>query len=202
MKALILALVGVATIASGAQAQTGRHLSLGVGVGFHKYVKDDFNQKNPGISVLYRLSPSPGSKQGWTLEPKVDLDWFKTDVRTNVGAVQTHIGKLQSIPVEVGAGPSYRHGRIKVGVGILAGPSFNHYTRDSGTNPIKVKNSVFVRPETSVWYDVSSRLGLHAGVSYIYNRPTAETTIGSTITSAKWKTDHVNFSAGFAIGIF
>ena len=201
MKRLMLILMGVAMIASGAHAQTGRRLSLGVGLGFHKYVDSDFSQKNPGISLIYRLALKPGVREGWALEPKATFDWFTTDVKADSGTVDTHIGKLRSIPVMVGAGPSYRHGRTKVGVAIVAGPSFNHFTGDKGSNPITVKNSVVVRPETSIWYDVSSRLGLHAGVSYLYNRPKAETTSGASTTSAKWKTDHVNFSVGFAIGI-
>lgn len=201
MKGLMLALVGVAMIASAVQAQTGRRIALGVGLGLHKYVDSDFTQKNPGISLVYRLALKPGVKEGWTLEPKATFDWFKTDVRADVGTVDTHIGKLRSIPVLVGAGPSYRHGRMKVGVAIVAGPSFNHFTADGSTSSIAVKNSLFVRPEASVWYDVSSRLGLHAGLSYVYNRPTAETTTGGSTTSAKWKTDHINFSLGFAIGI-
>jgi opacity protein-like surface antigen len=202
MKGLMLALLGMAMFASAAQAQTGRHVALGVGLGYHKYVDSDFSQKNPGVSLVYRLAWKPGVREGWTLEPKATFDYFKTDVKADVGTVDTHIGKLRSIPVLVGAGPAYRHGRTKVGVAILAGPSFNHFTGDKGTNPVTVKNSVVVRPETSLWYDVSSRLGLHAGVGYVYNRPTAKITSGASTTSEKWKTDHVNFSAGFAIGIF
>ena len=201
MKGLMLILMGVAMIASSAQAQTGRHLALGVGLGFHKYVDSDFSQKNPGISLVYRVAWKPGVKQGWILEPKGTFDWFKTEVSTDVGTVDAHIGKLRSIPVLVGVGPAYRHGRMKVGVAILAGPSFNHFTGDKGSNPVTVKNSVVVRPETSLWYDVSSRLGLHADVGYLYNRPTADVTSGASTTSEKWKTDHVNFSVGFAIGI-
>jgi len=200
MKGLMLTLMGVALIASAAQAQTGRHLALGVGLSEHKYVDSDFSQKNPGISLVYRLAWKPGMKEGWIVEPKATFDWFKTDVKADVGNVDTHIGKLRSIPVLVGAGPAYRHGRTKVGVAILAGPSFNQFTGDKGANPVTVKNSVVVRPETSLWYDVSSRLGLHAGVGYVYNRPKA--TSGASTTSEKWKTDHVNFSAGFAIGLF
>jgi len=202
MRGLIVALVGIAMIAPAAQAQTGRRLALGAGLGFHKYVGGDFSQKNPGLSLVYRIAWKPGMKQGWTLEPKVSFDWFKTDVRADVGSVDTHIGKLRSIPVMAGAGPSYRSGRTKVGAAILAGPSFNHFTADnSATSTITVKNSLYLHPEASLWYDVSSRLGLHAGVGYVYNRPTAKTTSGASTTSEKWKTDHVNFSVGFAIGI-
>jgi opacity protein-like surface antigen len=202
MKGLILALVGLATIASVADAQTGRHVALGVGLGFHKYVDGDFKQKSPSLSIIYRLAFKTGVKDGWTLEPKGTIDWFKTDVRADVGTADVHIGKLRSIPVLVGAGPSYRHGRVKVGVAIVAGPSFNHFTADNTTTSIKVKNSVVVRPDTGIWYDVSSRLGLHANVGYVYNRPTADTSTGGSTTSEKWKTDHVNFSVGFAIGVF
>jgi len=202
MKGLLLFLVGLVTLASAAHAQTGRHVAVGVGLSYHKYVDGDFSQKNPGVSIVYRLAWKPGSHEGWRLEPKLYVDWFKTDVRTDIAGVGTHIGKLRSIPLLVGAGPAYRHGRTKVGVAVVAGPSFNKFTKDSSASPVAVKNSFAVRPDASLWYDVSSRLGLHVGVSYLYNRPTADPASGSTAGSGKWKTDHLNYSAGFAIGLF
>ena len=200
MKGLVLALLGVAMITSAVQAQTGRRVSLGLGLGFHEYVDNDFSQKSPGLSVVTRLALRPGVTQGWAFDLRGKIDWFKTDVRTGVGNVDTHIGTLRSFPVLVGAGPSYRHGRTKVGVAILAGPSFNHFTADNSATSITAKTSVFVLPEASLWYDVSSRLGLHAGSGFVYHRPTAETTSAGSTTSAKWKTDHLNFSVGFAVG--
>jgi hypothetical protein len=202
MKVLMLALMGVAIITSAAQAQTGKHVALGVGLGFHEYVDNGFSQKSPALSLIYRLALNPRMSEGWIFEPKGTLNWFKTDVQADVGGVDTHIGKLRSIPVLVGGGPSYRHGRTKIGVAILAGRAFNQFTVDNSVSSMTVKNSLVVSPEASLWYDIGSRLGLYGGLSYVYNRPTAETTSGGSTTSAKWNTDHLNFSVGFAFGIF
>jgi hypothetical protein len=202
MKGLLLVLMGLVTLASAAQAQSGRHVALGVGLGFHHFTDGDFSQKNPGVSIIYRLAWKPGTRDGWKLEPSATIGWGKTDVRTDIAGVSTHIGKLRTIPILVGAGPSYRHGKTKVGVAVLAGPSFNTFTHDSGASPVAVKNSFAARSEAGLWYDVSSRLGLHTSVAYVYNRPTADPASGATAGSGKWKTDHLNFSVGFAIGLF
>jgi hypothetical protein len=202
MKHWLLVLLALTTFAPLAQAQTGRHLGLGAGIGFHHYTDGDFSQKNPGFALVYRIAAKAQPHEGWGFEPKATVDWFKTDVRADVAGVSTHLGKLRSIPVLVGVGPSYRHGRTKVGAAVLAGASFNSFTEDKGVSAISAKNSFAVRPEMGVWYDVSSRLGLHTGVNYLYNRPSADHASGGTSPSAKWKTDHLNFSAGFAIGIF
>jgi len=202
MKGLLLVLVGLVSLAAAAQAQTGRHVSVGVGLSFHHYTDSDFSQKNPGVSLVYRLALKPGKDDGWKLEPSASVGWGKTDVHTDISGVSTHIGKLRTIPVLVGAGPAYRHGPTRVGIAVLGGPSFNSFTRDSGASPVAVKNSFAARAEAGVWYDVSSRLGLHTGVSYIYNRPTANPASGASAGAGKWKTDHLNFSVGFAIGIF
>jgi opacity protein-like surface antigen len=201
MKGLILAALGVAMLASSAQAQTDRRLAIGVGLGFHKYIHDDFSQKSPGVGLVYRIG-KPGARQGWSLEPKGTVDWFSTNALDHAGGVETRLGKIRSIPVLVGAGPSYRNGRTKVGIAVMAGPSFNHFTVDKSVSSITVKSSVMVRPEASLWYDVSSRLGVHVGLGYVYSRPSAETTSGGTTTKATWKTDHVNLSVGLAVGIF
>jgi hypothetical protein len=202
MKGLLLVLAGLMSLAPSAQAQTGRHVALGVGVGFHHFTDSDFSEKNPGFGLIYRLALKPGTHDGWKFEPSASVGWSKTDVRTDISGISTHIGKLRTIPILVGAGPAYRHGRTKVGVDVLAGPSFNSFTRDSGASPVSVKNSIAVRSQAGLWYDVSSRLGLHTGVSYVYNRPSADPASGASAGSGKWKTDHVKFTLGFAIGIF
>ncbi len=197
-----------------AQAQTGRHVSLGVGVGFHKYVDDRFSRKDPGVSLLYRIAWNTKTKDGWTWQPNATLDRASTDFGSDVGGSDIRIGKLRSIPVMAGVGRYYRHGRLKAGLSVEAGPSFNHFSIDGSARrayqdrlgidleSVTAKNSLAVRPGTSIWYDLSSRLGLHGSVGYFYNRPTTTTTAGGTASSEKWKTDYVSFSAGFAVGVF
>ena len=213
-KVITAVLVAMLFSTVAAQGQTGRHVSLGIGVGVHKYVDDSFSRKNPGVSLLYRLAWSIKTKDGWTWEPRAGLDMASTNFGSSVGGSDIHIGKLRAIPIMAGIGRSYRHGRVKAGISIEAGPSFNHFAIDGSARrayqdrlgidleSVTAKNSLAVRPGTSIWYDLSSRLGLHGSVGYFYNRPTTTTTAGGTASSEKWKTDYVSFSAGFAVGVF
>jgi hypothetical protein len=211
----ILGLFLVVTLAPAASAQTGKHVAIGAGLTYHKYVDDNFSQKNPGISFIYRIDLKPdGHKDGWKWEPKGGFGWFLADTAQDVAGLATHVGKVRARPFMGGIERSYRQGPLQAGLSAVVGPSFNHFNVDDVSravyrtrlgrelNDITVKTSIAVRPEVSVWYDLGPWLALHSSVSYMINRPTAEMTIGGTTTSTRWNTDHANFQIGLVVGIF
>lgn len=212
--ALVLVLMLATVLAVGASAQSGKHLALGVDVGFHAYTEDNVHSKNPSFSALYRFSLHPEAhKDGWSIGPSASVGLSSAKVDVPIGGVETRLGRVREIPVSVGGGPSYRHGPTKVGFTLVGGPVFNHFTEDNRAfnayisngqtlNNVKVKTGFAVKPGVSVWHDVSSMLGLHATASYFYYRPTAETTVDGTTTSDKWTLSKINFAVGFAVGIF
>jgi hypothetical protein len=96
----------------------------------------------------------------------------------------------------------------------VAGPSLHkfdvdHRARDAYESrlgrdlaSIDVKNTIAVRPESQVNYDLSKWLGVQAQLSYLYDRPKADITSGGVTTSTTWKTDHLSASIGLVVGIF
>jgi hypothetical protein len=213
-KTLILLLVLV-LFPVPAMAQTDKHVALGAEIGFRHFVDDHFSRKNPSFSVLYRLSRNPSMrKQGWVWRLGGTVGYSHTDFDTDVGGLDTGMGSLRTIPALVGIERAYRHDRMKVALSALAGPSFNKFSVDGASRDtyearlgvplenIEVKNSVAVRSGVGVWYDLSSRVGLHAGAYYLYHRPSATTTAGGVSSSETWRMDRVSLSTGLAIGIF
>jgi hypothetical protein len=67
---------------------------------------------------------------------------------------------------------------------------------------VSTKTSFAIQPGVSVWYDVSSRLGLYGGAAYFYSRPTASITAGGVTTTEDWTMDYVGLSVGAVIGAF
>jgi hypothetical protein len=215
MRTTLIGLSLLALFPLTAQAQTGRHVALGASIGFRELIDDHFKKKNPSFSALYRLSRHPSKrKQGWVWRLGGTASYAHTDFDMDLGGTDTKIGSLRTIPVMGGVERAYRHQRIKVGLSLLAGPSFNNFSIDNSARAayeaqlgapledIKVKNSFAVRSGVGVWYDVSRWVGVHAGIYYQYDRPRATITAGGNSSSETWKTDRVSLSTGLAVGIF
>ncbi|HTM57541.1 MAG TPA: outer membrane beta-barrel protein [Candidatus Udaeobacter sp.] len=216
MSKLLAALILVAILAPGAQAQPGSRVSLGAGAGWTNYSNGAFTDKGPSLVPEYhfQLKPSSERTNGLKWGVKGGLGYSTPDRHDMIGGFDTKTGNLRMIPVMVGGGPSYQMGPMRLGAGVVAGASFNHFTVDdaartgyrdrlgSTLNSINAKNSVAVRPDVSLWYNFTPSVGLHSSVSYTYNRPTVETTVNGVTTSERWNADHLGYQVGLAYGIF
>jgi hypothetical protein len=215
MKKTFAVLVLAALMATAAHAQPGDHVSLGVGLGWHNYRDPSFSSTNPSIVPEYHFGLTPhADRQGLSFGLKGGIGYTNVDRNDFIGGFETRSGKLQMIPAMVGAGPSYRTGPLRIGMAVVAGPSFNNFSIDNAAraayadrygatlNSIKVENSVAVRPDVSLWYNLTNRVGLHSAVSYTVNRPMVRTTVDGVTSSTRWNTDRWNYQAGLALGIF
>jgi len=209
------ALVLAAMMATAAHAQPTERVSLGAGIGFHDYRDGAFSSKSPTVVPEYRLALTRHSnRQGLSFGLKGGLGYSTPDRMDFIGGVETKTGNLRMVPVMVGAGPSYRTGPVRVGMDVVAGPSFNNFSVDDAAraayrdrlgvtlNSIKVQNSVAVRSDMSLWYDLTERIGLHTSVGYTVNRPMVKTTVDGVTTSTRWTTDRLGYQAGLAFGVF
>ena len=101
---------------------------MGAGITLQKFGDDDFEPRNnPIITFDYRISLKRNPAPGWKWEPKTGFSWFRADTELPVGGVLTPIGRLRARPVMGGIERSYREGPMKVGLSVVAGPSFNHW---------------------------------------------------------------------------
>jgi hypothetical protein len=201
-------------LATPAHAQTGKHIALGAGIGFSEYADKDFSNKNPSVSLAYRLRLNAEPTDGWKWTFKSGLGWSMRKTRGRIADIPTQLGKLQTILIMGGGQRVYRQGPWQVGFGIVAGPSFNHFHVDGAARDayqsrlgleltdIKVKNSLAVRPDISAWYDLGKWFAVQGSLSYTINRPKAETTLGGVKSTSTWKTDHASASLGLVVGIY
>jgi hypothetical protein len=215
MKMTLAALFLPAMMATAAHAQPGDHVALGVGLGWHNYKDPAFSSTNPSIVPEYHFGLTPhASREGLSIGLKGGIGYTNVDRNDFIGGFETHSGSLKMIPAMVGFGPSYRSGPVRIGVAVVAGPSFNNFSIDNAArvayrertgatlNSVKVENSVAVRPDMSLWYNFTDRVGLHSSVSYTVNRPMVRTTVDGVTSSERWNTDRWNYQAGLAYGIF
>ena len=198
-----------------AQAQTGKHVSIGAAVGFREFSDSRFSKKNPSLALLYRFSRNPNErKQGWVWRLGGTVGYTHSDFSTDLDGTDTKMGRLQTVAALGGIERAYRHDRLKVGLSVLAGPTFNSFAVDNAAREayqartgvplegIGVKNSVAVRAGLGMWYDVNNWIGLHAGVYDWYDRTRATTTAGDISTTDTWNNDRITASTGIAFGIF
>lgn len=215
MKSTFAAMVLAAMIATTAHAQPDSRVALGAGIGFHNYRDSAFPSHNPSIVPEYNFGfASNGHRQGLSFGLKGGVTYSQPDRNDFIGGVETKTGDLQMVSAMVGAGPTYRTGPFSIGMAIVAGPSFNNFSVDDGArvayrdregatlNSIKVKNSIAVRPNLGLWYNLTSRLALHSSVNYTINRPMVTTTINDETRSTRWMLDRWSYQAGLALGVF
>ena len=214
-KTLAALFLAAMVMATAAHAQPGDHVAVGVGLGWHNYKDPAFSSTNPSIVPEYHFGLTPhAGREGLSIGLKGGIGYTNVDRSDFIGGFETRSGTLKMIPAMVGFGPSYRTGPVRIGMAVVAGPSFNNFSIDNAAraaysertgatlNSIKVENSVAVRPDVSLWYKFTDRVGMHSAVSYTVNRPMVRTTVDGVTTSERWNTDRWNYQAGLALGIF
>jgi hypothetical protein len=219
MRRATLGMCLVMMVASTATAQEGKRVAVGVGITGRSYTDDAFSQKrNPGISFIYRLRLHAKAHDGWRWEPTAGLGWFSAETQMPIGTLSTHLGRLRARPFMGGVARAYRQGPLALSFSVAGGPSFNHFFPDTAaiqksyiaqpalgtltSYSVKMSKSFALKPEASLYYDLGSRLALHGSLSYMYNKPTADTTVNSNVTSTKWNASHAKFQIGLVVGIY
>lgn len=215
MKTSCTMLVFATMLATAAHAQPGNHLALGAGVGFHNYASGSFSGKNVMLVPEYHFGLTPhADREGLNFGLKAGLGYSNPDRSDPVGGLETSTGTLRMVSLMVGAGPSYHSGPLRVGMGVVVGPSFNKFSVSDAArvayrdrlgetlNAIEVKNSFAARPDVSLWYNFTEKVGLHSSVGYTINRPVVETTVDGVKTQSRWKADRWSYQAGLAFGVF
>jgi hypothetical protein len=208
LRRLALAAMIVLMGAGEGRAQSDNTFALGANVslrGFH----DESARGHNGLGLLWRLGHGD-TGWGWQWA----LNWVSADIDQTIAGSTVRFGQLRVRPVMAGYGYSYRRGRQLFTASVVAGYAFvsmtpsptaiDAYYDRLGARSVTVETSnVFVvRPEFSVWHDLSEKVGLNASTGFLVARPrvTVRSTLGED--ERRIRADMFYVKIGLAYSIF
>ena len=183
--------------------------SIGAGVALTLYDMSGNQVQTPeAVGLIGRLRR--GSGFGGTL----GLEWYRSNVQTEVGGQSVALGTMNVRPIMVG--PSYvkQYHRFALSGALVAGYSFNElrgtgaaqaaYAARLGVTDasFSLSNCVAGRTDVTLWYEVGKHVGVSASVAYLLARPTLTTTSSLGRRSQTLDGSGVLFTVGVAYGVF
>ena len=205
----IITLLFAAALVSGASAQTADHkFAIGGSFTVRAPMQRDAGGSK-GVGLLWRFGPS---RTGWGF--KYGLSWFATDVEQTVAGLTTQLGELHIRPIMGGYGYTRVLGRTAVSANMLGGYAFTTFdlvpsASDAYRNRLgarsldaDVANTFVVKPDVSVWYDLSQKIGVNASAGFMIARPslTVSTSLGDQVQ--RFRADTWIFKVGAVYKVF
>jgi hypothetical protein len=189
-------------------AQSTGKLAVGASVS-SKFAGASDTRGGTGIGFLYRWGHG---REGWGW--KYGISWYSAELGRSLEGTQSDFGKLQVRPFLAGYGYTQIIGRTKLSANLMGGYAFTSFSpHDSfdqayralrGVDAIDTSSSnVFViRPEVSLWYDVSKKVGFNLGAGYVIARP--EVTVTSSLGRDRHRVhaDMFSIKAGLVYSVY
>jgi hypothetical protein len=183
--------------------------SIAVGVALTLYDPANPRADHPtGVGLVGRL------RRGSGLGATVGLDWFKSNVQTEIGGQAAPLGTINIRPVMVGVSYIQQYHRYAISGGLVAGWAFNSLRQTEAERAVyrnraalpdarlAVSNCFALRPDVTIWYELGNHFAASASVGYMVSRPTV-----TTSSALGQRAETVNLSAtvitfGFVYGVF
>jgi hypothetical protein len=196
------------SISTTAHAQTQNKFALGA----------DFTMNIPGseeahgsegVGLLWRFGHG---KEGFGFH--WGLNWYATDIERSVAGQKVELGELHVKPFMAGYGYTKNVGRYSITAALLGGlaytsvsltPAAGDAYRDLlGARSIEAHSGwpFVLRPELSMWYDLSEKMGLHISTGYMIARPHVRVTSTIGDDERRVRADMVGVKVGLAYSIF
>ncbi len=164
---------------------------------------------NLGIGLMWRIGHSK-TGFGWDWA----LNWFSADIDRSIGGINTELGELHVRPIMAGYGYTHVIGRTAIGAAVLGGYAFSSASLSSqaydayrdrlGAQAVTIdaSNTFVVKPEVSMWRDLSTKIGLRTSVGYMIARP--QITVGSSLgdDQRRVNADMLMFKVGLVYSVF
>ena len=188
-------------------AQTDNRLAVGVSV-TTRIAGSSQTETSSDIGIDVRLGHQH-EEWGWA---NSFFSWFDTEVAGQPTTAAATLGNLRTRPVMAGYGYTKIWGKYAVTTDLIGGYSFNSFhldpaavadyqRRGAAVLETHTSNTLVVKPEVLVWYDLSPRFGIKASGGYLISRPTVTiaTTLGQDSRPVRADTFLVTFSLVYSI---
>jgi hypothetical protein len=178
----------VVAIAAPAGAQSESKLALGGSIGSGFAPSSTVSGDKFGVGLLWRIGPS---EEGFGWEG--GLNWFAANVDHSVsGSPAFALGELHVRPIMVGYGYTHLVGPNAIKGSVQGGYAFSSFSTAPSAMDVyrdrlgalslstDAANTFVVKPQVSVWRDVSPRFGVRVTAGYLIARPnlTVRSTLG------------------------
>ena len=203
----LFVLLAVVIAPAATRGQTGGTLSLGVNVGGHAPA-DASAHGGYGVGPVWRFG-HPETGWGW----QWGLNWYKTDIDRTIGGRSVNLGELHVRPFMAGYGYTRVFGRASLTGDVLAGyalttlnitPAADDAYHDQGARSVSghASDTLALRPELTMWYDVNKTVGVQVNAGYMIARP--RVTVSSTLgdDARRMRADMFGLKVGVAYSVF
>jgi hypothetical protein len=140
--------------------------------------QEDYARGQLGPGLLWRFGTSKG---GWGFH--WGLNWYAVKLERPIGGTAIELGELHIRPVMAGYGYTYLIHRYAITADVLGGYGFGTmnisdlaiaaYQRTLGVPSASASatNTLVLKPEIGVWYDVSKKVYVNMNFGYMMARP-------------------------------
>jgi hypothetical protein len=203
----ILVVVAVLLLSSPAlYAQTDSSIAVGAALTLYDPANPDAHHPT-GVGVVGRL------RRGSGLGVTVGLDWFTSDLQTDVGGALTPVGTMRIRPIMAGVSYIRQYRRYAISGGLVAGWAINSLQQTDAERAayrshvgipdasVSISNCLAVRPDVTLWYELGHHLAASASVSYMLARPTltAAGATGRRVDSVNLNATVITFAVAYGV---
>jgi hypothetical protein len=170
---------------------------------------EDYARGQLGPGLLWRFgSPKPGWGFHW------GFNWYSVVLERPIGNDVTELGELHVRPIMAGYGYTRTVRRYAITADVLAGYAIGSikisdqavaaYRRSQGVSAAEANagNTLVLKPEIGVWYDITKKLFFNVNAGYMIARPEVEvvTPLGTDARTAR--ADQFILKVGIVYSIF
>ena len=171
--------------------------------------QEDYARGQLGAGLLWRFG---APKSGWGFH--WGLNWYAVKLERPIGGTVTQLGELHVRPFMAGYGYTHIIRRYAITADVLGGyaigsinlsdDAIDAYRRTLGVTgaTAQATNTLVLKPEIGVWYDLTRKVFVNLNAGYMVARPdvTIDTAAGSFIRTAR--ADQFVLKVGVVYSIF
>ena len=170
---------------------------------------EDYARGQLGPGLLWRFgTPKPGFGFHW------GLNWYAVKLERPIGGAVTELGELHVRPIMAGYGYTRVIKRYVVTAAMLGGYAFGTikisdpaeaaYRRTLGVPSAEANatNTLVLKPEIGVWYDITRKVFLNVNAGYMMARPDVEIVTAVSTERRKARADQFILKVGVVYSIF